>query len=493
MDAERSDNADSADEDPGIVQVYAGNVVGAVKTSSPTSDALDSAEALLRERQLQKHQYSDSRSQPQSSSQFRHEAWSVGHPPSYFSSRHPHEGMYHAHSYHNYHHRHEFGDPGSNLRSIRSQYYYPRRNRSGRNLRATRSMSDENDWFGARGQFNRFPYSTESTESEHQPPSAPLFASAKSAIDMRSEEMYRRGGYVCRWHRASPLRQYTNSRVPMLRRSKSLGRPNNSALISSSSNDEGISKAYFRRLKERELSRDQFNMMENSIGRRLTRSRRHMRIPFDGSDFPSEWDQKDVFRSDRMKMGKSPSEKLTSKHWLQKITSVPEIQLTSLVKGESFDIHTYMGSVVLSEHQLLTDSPRFRRRFNENIQKQRDRQQQYQQNQRRGRSWREENELHNRVEPEEDAEFLDDEEFGINQLEYPDDAPLDWPEGLAYTPSANPRNRRLRHSDPIGRNAKSMDLAGRGTSGPTDKDYRTKRAERKTPKGGKNILLIQKG
>lgn len=47
MDAERSDNADSADEDPGIVQVYAGNVVGVVKTSSPTSDALDSAEVII--------------------------------------------------------------------------------------------------------------------------------------------------------------------------------------------------------------------------------------------------------------------------------------------------------------------------------------------------------------------------------------------------------------------------------------------------------------
>ncbi|VDL58324.1 unnamed protein product, partial [Hymenolepis diminuta] len=219
MDAERSDNADSADDDPGIVQVYAGNVVGVVKTSSPTSDALDSAEALLRERQLQKHQYSDSRYQPQASSQFRHETWSIGHPPSYCSSRHPNEGMYHAHSYHNYRHRYDFEGPGSNLRYMRSQYYYPRRSRSGRNLRATRSMSDENDWFGARGQFSRFPYSTESTESEHQPPSGPLFASAKSTVDLRGEDMYRRGRYICRWHRSSPLRQYTNSRVSMMRRS----------------------------------------------------------------------------------------------------------------------------------------------------------------------------------------------------------------------------------------------------------------------------------
>lgn len=47
MDAERSDNADSADDDPGIVQVYAGNIVGMAKTGSPTSDALDSAEVTF--------------------------------------------------------------------------------------------------------------------------------------------------------------------------------------------------------------------------------------------------------------------------------------------------------------------------------------------------------------------------------------------------------------------------------------------------------------
>ncbi|VDD75988.1 unnamed protein product [Mesocestoides corti] len=45
MDAERSDNPDSVEDDPGIVQVYAGNITGIAKTSSPTSDALDSAEA----------------------------------------------------------------------------------------------------------------------------------------------------------------------------------------------------------------------------------------------------------------------------------------------------------------------------------------------------------------------------------------------------------------------------------------------------------------
>lgn len=44
MDAERSDNTDSAEDGPAIVQVYAGNIAGIKKTSSPTSDALDSAE-----------------------------------------------------------------------------------------------------------------------------------------------------------------------------------------------------------------------------------------------------------------------------------------------------------------------------------------------------------------------------------------------------------------------------------------------------------------
>ncbi|VDM22109.1 unnamed protein product [Hydatigera taeniaeformis] len=47
MDAERSDYADSPDDDTGIVHVCAGNIAGIAKTSSPTSDALDSAEVLL--------------------------------------------------------------------------------------------------------------------------------------------------------------------------------------------------------------------------------------------------------------------------------------------------------------------------------------------------------------------------------------------------------------------------------------------------------------
>lgn len=267
-------------------------------------DLLLGLQALLRERQLQKHQYSDSRSQ--TVSQFRHETWSAGHPASYYSSsRHPHEGMHHAQSYHNYRHRYDLeGGPGANLKSNRSQYYFPRRTRSGRGLRATRSMSDENDWFGHRGRFSRFPYSTESTESEHQPPSAPLFASAKSTFDLRADDSYRRGRYFCRWHRSSPLKHYATSRASMMRRSKSLGRPTTSAFISSSSNDEGISRAYFQRLRERELTRDQFSMTGDSMGQRLARSRRHLRTPFGGGDIVSEWDQEDVFRRERMKVSR---------------------------------------------------------------------------------------------------------------------------------------------------------------------------------------------
>lgn len=142
-----------------------------------------------------------------------------------------------------------------------------------------------------------------------------------------------------------------------------------------------------------------------------------------------------------------------------------------------------------SEHQFLTDSPRFHRRFNGTIQQQRDKQQQYQQHQRRGRSWREEEEMHNRDEPE-DEEFLEDEELVFNRFDDVDDAPFDWSEGLGYTSSANLRNRRLRHSDPIGRNAKSMELTGRRSGGSAERDYRTRRPERKISKRGKIFIYI---
>ncbi|VDL58927.1 unnamed protein product [Hymenolepis diminuta] len=113
---------------------------------------------------------------------------------------------------------------------------------------------------------------------------------------------------------------------------------------------------------------------------------------------------------------------------------------------------------------------------------------QYQQHQRRGRSWREEEEMHNRDEPE-DEEFLEDEEFVFNRFDDPDDVHLDWSEGLTYTSSANLRNRRLRHSDPTGRNAKSMELTVRRSGGSAERDYRTRRPERKIFKRGKIFII----
>ncbi|KAM7536998.1 hypothetical protein Aperf_G00000075654 [Anoplocephala perfoliata] len=487
MDAERSDNADSADDDPGIVQVYAGNIAGMVKTGSPTSDALDSAEALLRERQLQKHQHSDpihsQRPAQQAPSQFRHEAWSVGPPPSHYS-RHPHEGVYHAQSYHNYRHRYDNdgSGPGLDLGSIRSQYYYLRRSRSGRHFRPTRSMSDENDCFeGGGGNFNQLPYSTESTESEHQHPSAPLFASAKSTVDLRADELNRRGRYVCRWHRSSPLRHYTDSRVSLMRRSKSLGRPRNSTLISSSSNDEGISKAYFQRLQEREISRDLSGGMGDIVSQRFTRSRRQFRAPSGGADFGSEWDQEQVFRRDKLRVGKSSPEKLASKHWLQKITSVPEIRLGRGYAGPDDHARRHVHPI---DHQTLTDSPHFYRRFSGTI---RDRQRQYQQHQlqqqRRGKSWREEGEELDR--DDEGEEFLEDEELVFNRFDGPDDAAYHWSEEPDYPPSANFRNRRMRHSDPVGRDAKSAEFPPRRSGGGMERDYQAGKSNRKGSKRGR--------
>ncbi|VDK35227.1 unnamed protein product [Taenia asiatica] len=267
MDAERSDNADSADDDPGIVHVYAGNIAGIAKTSSPTSDALDSAEALLRERQLQKHKYGDLLNQyQQHQSQYRHETWSTDNRPSAYHARHPQEDMFHADSYHSCRHRFGLELPTAALETVCPQYY-PRRGRPGRHLRATRSMSDENDGIGCRENLTRLPYSTESTESEWQQSSLhqPLFSFTKSTLDLRPEESHRRGCHVRRWHRSSPLRQYTKSRVSLMRRSKSLGRSHNLTLISSSSNDEGISKAYFQRLQERKRSKDKFSGVEDAI------------------------------------------------------------------------------------------------------------------------------------------------------------------------------------------------------------------------------------
>lgn len=211
--------------------------------------------------------------------------------------------MFHASSYHNYRHRYDMEFPAAALETVRPQYY-PRRSRPGRLLRATRSMSDENDCFGGRENATRLPYSTESTESERQqnPLHQPLFSSTKSTLDLRPEEFHRRGRHVCRWHRSSPLRQYTNSRVSLMRRSKSLGRSHNLTLISSSSNDEGISKAYFQRLQERKQLKEQFSGVENGMVQRLSRRWHHFKVPLSAMDCSPDWNQKEQYRSEKLRV-----------------------------------------------------------------------------------------------------------------------------------------------------------------------------------------------
>ncbi|KAL5968783.1 Peripheral-type benzodiazepine receptor-associated protein 1 [Taenia solium] len=486
MDAERSDNADSADDDPGVIHVYAGNIAGIAKTSSPTSDALDSAEhygspakaengfykALLRERQLQKQKHSDLLNQyQQHQSQYRHETWSTDNRPSAYHARHPREDMFHADSYHNCRHRFGIELPAAALETVRPQYY-PRRGRHGRHLRATRSMSDENDGFGGRENLTRLPYSTESTESEWQQSSLhqPLFSFTKSTLDLRPEESHRRGCHVRRWHRSSPLRQYTKSRVSLMRRSKSLGRSHNLTLISSSSNDEGISKAYFQRLQERKRSKDKFSGVDDAIGQRLPRRWHQFKVPLSATNCSPDWNQKDQYRSDKLRVGKSPFEKLTSKRWLQKITSVPEIPFlnlhpTDLGRGHVDSDAHLRRCVQSSEHQLISDSPHSQHHFNGNM---RDKQ-------RRRRSWREE-------EVEDGCLGDDYASMMIYQLNDPDNRTYDWSEGPLY-PSSFSHNRRIRPSDLISRNSKSMKTPGRRTvSSGLEDAYRMRGVERENSK-----------
>ena len=184
--------------------------------------------------------------------------------------------------------------------------YYPRRGRLSRHLRPTRSMSDENDWLGGRGKSRRPLYSTESTESERQHhslhyPSETFLGPTKSTFDLRTPESYRRGRYVCRWHRSSPLRQYANSRVSLMRRSKSLGRPCNMAFISSSSNDEGISKAYFQRLQKRGRMKEQFPPERFTARQRFSGNRGHFTSPLGVTDHNSGWEQ-DAYKHDERKV-----------------------------------------------------------------------------------------------------------------------------------------------------------------------------------------------
>ncbi|VDM26893.1 unnamed protein product [Hydatigera taeniaeformis] len=253
---------------------------------------------------MQKHKYSDLVDPyQQHQSQCLYETWSTDNRPSTYHGRHPRGDMFHAHSYHNYRQRYNMEIPASTLETTHPQYY-PRRSRSGRHLRATRSMSDENDCFEGRENLTRIPNSTESTESERQQNSLhqPLFASTKSTLDLRTEESHRRGRHVCRWHRSSPSRQYTNSRVSLMRRSKSLGRSHNLTLISSSSNDEGISKAYFQRLQEREQSKDQFSGVGDVMNQGFSRRWRQFKVPLSSMDCSPDWKQREQHRSDKLRV-----------------------------------------------------------------------------------------------------------------------------------------------------------------------------------------------
>ncbi|EUB62998.1 Peripheral-type benzodiazepine receptor-associated protein [Echinococcus granulosus] len=463
MDAERSDNADSAEDDQGIVHIHAGNIPGIAKTSSPTSDALDSAEALLRERQLQKHKYSDSNQYQQHPSQYCRETLSTGNRPSSHHARHPREDMFQAHGHHNYRNRYDMEPPDAALETVHPRYY-PRRSRSGRHLRATRSMSDENDCFQGREKLIRLPCSTESTESERRQNSLyqPFFSSTKSTLDLRAEKSHRRGCHVCQWHRSSPLRQYTNSRVSLMRRSKSLGRSHNLTLMSSSSNDEGISKAYFQRLQEREQSKNQFSGVGDVTGQRFSRRWRQCKVPLSAMDCSPNWNQKELCRSDKLRVGKSSFAKSAPKRWLQKITSVPEIHLSRGHADSDDHLRRCMHS---SERQLFTNSPHCQHRFSGTMG---DRQ-------RRERSWRE----------EEDEGCLGDDNAAVMSYRFddPDDGPYDWSEGPVYPPSS--QNRPKGHSDLISRNSKTMVTSGRRTvSSGLEGDYRLRGVGHKNPKRG---------
>ncbi|VDD75987.1 unnamed protein product [Mesocestoides corti] len=97
-------------------------------------------------------------------------------------------------------------------------------------------------------------------------------------------------------------------------------------LISSSSNDEGFSKAYFQRLQERGHSRGPILLPADELSRGFYRDRRQHKVPFGAANSSSEWGQEDFHNREKLRIGKSPTERLVPKHWLQKITSVPEIR-----------------------------------------------------------------------------------------------------------------------------------------------------------------------
>ncbi|BHF64947.1 benzodiazepine receptor binding [Sparganum proliferum] len=319
MDAERSDNADSEDETTSVLHVDAAHIPPAARTSSPTSDALDSAEALLRERQLQTYSFSDSfKHSPRKSQRdyFDNRRYPSARGISHLrhSSLHSSYGLNTKHPYLT---TSTLTDRMARPYSLSRPHFgnYPdpfELYRESRSLRPTRSMSDENEnpsqtlfySMTRESRSQHFP-STESTESDlvrdnrtrtlssyriHHPnrmnprllSRMRPFGPAQSSFDVRQggrileNELgytYRVSAvghprrHACRLHRAQAARSqaepenFVSGMGPAMRRSKSLGRSglirsNRPGLkenaftscISSSSNDEGISRAYFERL-----------------------------------------------------------------------------------------------------------------------------------------------------------------------------------------------------------------------------------------------------
>ena len=87
-----------------------------------------------------------------------------------------------------------------------------------------------------------------------------------------------------------------------MRRSKSLGRPHNTAFISSSSNDEGISKAYFQRLQRRGQTRDQFLPARDIMSQRFSRNRDQFMTQYGAADRNPDWEQEEVYKHEERKV-----------------------------------------------------------------------------------------------------------------------------------------------------------------------------------------------
>uniref|UniRef100_A0A0X3NQ50 Peripheral-type benzodiazepine receptor-associated protein 1 n=1 Tax=Schistocephalus solidus TaxID=70667 RepID=A0A0X3NQ50_SCHSO len=417
MDAERSDNADSGDETTSVLHVDAAHISPAARTSSPTSDALDSAEALLRERKLQQYSFSDSFKHSDRNSHCnyfddRKYQSARGISPLRHSSLHSSYGL---HSKRPYMATSGYTDciprPYSlsrpHVKNYPDSYGF---DREGRSLRPTRSMSDDNEnpsqkYFYSMTRESRsqhFP-STESTESEivhdhqaralssyrihhlnHMNPRVLArirpFGPARSSFDIRQggrifendlDYPYRLSAashprrHACRLHKAPAVKSQANlgTYVPgmgyTMRRSKSLGRgghlrPSRSGVnenafiscLSSSSNDEGVSRAYFERLgRVGQKSRFPIGLtVPQSISRSRSvsphgQSRHHRRnSPYRWTmhERPSRRTSPDVSSGhddgystrDHLKARRSPTERRSIRRWLHKMASVPEISVS---------------------------------------------------------------------------------------------------------------------------------------------------------------------